>query len=1436
MQINKLTYLIITIFVLNAVALFTQDKYILQIKPKTKKAQIQSSFQELNISNFRQVFSVFSENNNENTILSNKFTREQIDLIDNLSRYYQFELPKNTNNNEIIEQIKNNPNIEFIESNFIYSIHTDFTSSPNDKLYTEQWALKAISAERAWQKATGKGITIAVVDTGIDFEHPDLENSLWINSAEDINGNGRFDPWPYFEQQEGLSGDINWIDDDGNGYIDDVIGYDFVNQEYANFGDWTMPDNIPFDEAGHGTSVSGVISAQANNSIGIAGLAFDSKIMTLRAFDATGNGEADDIAASIVYAALNGAKVMNFSFGDRNKSRIMYDAIRFAYSMGCVMFTSSGNNNWFFNQYPSMYEEVINVGGINPTSTRFGRGNYGSMLDFSAPAEAVMTTSAREEYKKESGTSLAAPYASATAALLLELNPKLTPVEIRGILSETAEEADIREWNPFYGSGILNAGNAVNYTSTTIIEITTPLNEQNFDRDKIQNIELKGTIITPFFNYYRVYIGEGILPQQWTDISEDVKTQIKNNKITDVDISNLKDTVYTISVKISLHNNKTYERRVQINVTSSANKIEYLTFKHINAYFGKQRYVVISAGLNKNTDFFVRFRPKGSQDSWQQVSGLLNKANKHVLRVGEEATAGVAYEAIAYAYSDKDTTKREFEFTRLDDYFVSDNFANLPQTMGRSYIKNFVGDVNGNGLMNFATADMPNLGVNSVILWQYENGNIIPLDTLNEPWIPIGFGESNGDGRGEILLTSSAKTRIYQYQDGNKNKIFQENIYDSDDYHKHWAEHFVDLNNNGRHDIIVSNDTSYFALQYIDGAYKKFAVAELPVSLRRYGIELGGEFGDLTGNSTNNLVIANRFGNLYVYEFSDNQFELKYVDSTDISIRNQGLQLLDVTGDGINEIVQLVHGSTILFGDYEGSNSIWYLRVLKNVGNYQYETLWEDYFYGVRAGFVDRLGFSYRNSISGGDLTGDGKEEVIISTFPNLYILNWNNDTQRMEALWNYPATNSSDVLVYDFNGNGINEIAFNAFDRVVFYEFNPKTDRPHTPYLLEGEALTTTLAKLKWRYDSEAEYFQVFYIDRRPEGVFAVPFEEAITTELEIEISNLAAGTHYEFVVVAFDNQFAEPISNFSEIADVYMFERGRMLTANVINSRGIYAGFSAKLPYHYVEPSMFSLRDLSGKIYTPVSTVVTADTGVVITFADNLPYGNLTLKSFEFRDYWGNRTLESTIIIENIQTPEIEELYLTRLEVLGLSLLKLTFSEPVNFGQATNIENYSIAPYGQIIFAEPDIFDNTSVLLTLNSGFRSYVARGINYTLTARNIFSLIGSPMTKTAGNTLAFALAAEHLRDVYAFPNPARVQQDNEIYFGNLSPRAEIKIMTLEGIEINTVYERDGNGGTHWDLLDKSGKRIKSGIYMYRVEGEDIDGRPLAPVFRKFAVIP
>lgn len=312
------------------------------------------------------------------------------------------------------------------------------------------WHHIALQTASAWTRTQGSSnLVLAIIDSGIEWTLPAFHRQLWINRAEDLNGNGLIDP-----------SDFNGQDEDGNGFIDDLIGYDFTDQPFTlSGGDNIGEDPIPRDENGHGTAMASLIGARGDLSP-VWGVAPGVKLMILRCFNAEGYGEDDDIARAIVYAAENGARIINCSFGDKAPSRMVHAAIRYAVNRGCIIIAASGNGTGRQPHFPSGYPEVIAAGGLGYDEAT-GKyylwplsGYY--RVDWVAPADRVPALLPNGSVQALSGTSIAAALSSAAAAILLSRYPDLTTEGVRATFASRALPLNGDKWSPFTGSGRLS--------------------------------------------------------------------------------------------------------------------------------------------------------------------------------------------------------------------------------------------------------------------------------------------------------------------------------------------------------------------------------------------------------------------------------------------------------------------------------------------------------------------------------------------------------------------------------------------------------------------------------------------------------------------------------------------------------------------------------------------------------------------------------------------------------------------------------------------------------------------------------------------------------------------------------------------------------------------------------------------------------------------
>lgn len=332
-----------------------------------------------------------------------------------------------------------------------------FARMPNDTEYDEQWYLDMIDAPEAWDVETGESsVVIAVLDTGVDLDHPDLEDNIWINTDEIAD---------------------NEIDDDGNGFVDDVYGWDFVDYDNGPVPD-TSAGSDP-DAVSHGTVISGLIAATGNNNEGLAGVVWDAQIMSVRMLDKTGSGDSIDARNAINYAVDNGADVINLSFSGTTNDPALRKAVMNAYNQGVVIVAALGNEGVNINAspvYPACYKDgdvdwVIGVAASNRTDKHSLFSNYGSScVDLSAPGEdmyGLFYYEPSDGYSTLygdhwSGTSVASPVVAGAAALILSKYPNLEPVDIRNILKLSVDPMSLSGvYRNQFGAGRLNVDQAI---------------------------------------------------------------------------------------------------------------------------------------------------------------------------------------------------------------------------------------------------------------------------------------------------------------------------------------------------------------------------------------------------------------------------------------------------------------------------------------------------------------------------------------------------------------------------------------------------------------------------------------------------------------------------------------------------------------------------------------------------------------------------------------------------------------------------------------------------------------------------------------------------------------------------------------------------------------------------------------------------------------
>jgi beta propeller repeat protein len=475
-----------------------------------------------------------------------------------LTHVYLVELPVDADVEATAKAFSADPHVEYAQPDFL--VRADHV--PNDPYYgstgswgqpyDDLWGLKKIQAATAWDTTRGNGIVVAVVDTGADLTHPDLGANAWINPGETA-GNG--------------------VDDDANGYVDDTNGWDFA------YG-----DNVPTDNNGHGTHVSGTIAAVGDNEVGIIGVAPLAKIMAVKGLNDAGAGSISGLATAIVYAAENGADVINNSWGCAGRcprNPVAEDAVRTAYSLGAVVVFAAGNSGDLVSyRSPQNMQDPkpVVVGASHPQDGAAGFSNVGGLMDFLAPGAGSSAPPPTFEpqrgilslksstcaaatcppglvvgtsYFRQAGTSMAAPHAAGAAALVLAHRPAVGADDVGQILGISADDLQFPGWDHYTGRGRMNLANALSVASVPKVKISSPVSTDGFNVKLTGTVTITGTAAGPGFAQYRLYYFPLGNVLSKTPIGPPRTTPVVNGVLDQWTITGLSPSSYTLVLEVT---------------------------------------------------------------------------------------------------------------------------------------------------------------------------------------------------------------------------------------------------------------------------------------------------------------------------------------------------------------------------------------------------------------------------------------------------------------------------------------------------------------------------------------------------------------------------------------------------------------------------------------------------------------------------------------------------------------------------------------------------------------------------------------------------------------------------------------------------------------------------------------------------------------------
>ena len=1293
--------------------------------------------------------------------------------------------------------------------------------------------LDVVGALDAWENTVGDStVRVGVVDTGVYLAHPDLMGQMGINEEEDLNNNGRFDPYPASE-----GGDLNGVDDDGNGYVDDVIGYDFVDRPQAiPTGDYEDRDPDPRPDptgpgSGHGTAVAGVVAAAPKDpGAGVAGVAPGVSIVPLRAFGGDGRGQADDIAAAIVYGATMGLDVLNLSFGRDQPVPVIEEAIEYANERGTVVVAAAGNELTDAPHYPSDYPEVLSVAWLAEDGEGlpdFNQSQYGIGIDIGAPGTNVFSTRFPRNhlssddapprsalYGPNSGSSFSAPQVAGAAALLRSADSSLSPASIRSILTSTASDLDAENWDVRTGAGRLDARTALLRSYPARTEITRPRHNGGTQGDA--PLPVIGSALSASFESYALYYAEGtrnldVRPDPWREIRSRVSSQRLRDTLGVWDVESLPEGEYTLRLVTRLADGSTVEDRCRVYVdrTPPTVDLQFLGRGRVEGTNG----VVADVESDDPVRLYLTIRLNGRRDSVESEARVRRQGITWANERGRGGEAHVTLRATnPSGLSATIDTTLSIPPNQENEALLRRTTTSVP----RGYLLSTTTDFDGDGLQELVlNQDRASAGISDTIRsFEWMGNGFAPADTVQSRAFPRDRGDTDGNGLQELLFQVRGETTIREQPSPTafpRSTIFADTTDSGENLR---GALLTDLTGNGADNLLgVTASTEWRVFTRTGDQFQEAFRLSNPTaggpdsSLANVFGPPEAAAGDFDGDGAPDLLVGDRDGDLILYEASnDASMEVAWTNETDRVDAGERFGVGDVTGDARPEFVTMSRTAPEEFPAGGRAPSISYYTVWTATGPDTYQ---RSYRLPVAAPPVDQ------GAIEMGDLDGDRRDEVVIAHPPSLLVLD------RAEGTWRVlhenhqsPSVLTPEMVVSDFSGDGrASVIAAATQDSLQRYVVEGAAVRNAPPRWVEARPLGVDAARLVWRASGADSV-----------DVLAGPVEgELRPLRTTSDSSAKIPGTQTRrYVLRAWREDTASPLSPARSIrphapATVTDVEYPDPSTVKLRFSDPLAEG---------VRAAQFSFGEQE---QSPTRLVQTNNrASVVLHFPRSVSGQSGQLRWQQINDASG-LPVGDTVRSLSFPASDRRSLVVEEATILDERRVQLRYSAPVPAAQATDPSRYRLDPRGQVDDVRMREASDRTVLLRVDGLVVG--ATGQEASLTITDMVSTTGHSLAQEGG-TVRLTQPAGDLDNVFVYPNPHRSHQHGEeLTIAGLPTRATIRVYSPDGRLVDEwTVEDNPTGGTTWDLRDRRGQRVPSGIYLFRVEAPD-----QSAVLKKAAVL-
>ncbi|MCZ2356010.1 MAG: S8 family serine peptidase [Bacteroidia bacterium] len=1249
------------------------------------------------------------------------------------------------------------------------------------------WHHQRVHSFEAWDITTGdSAIIVGIIDTGIDYYHPEFSKQFYINSLEDLNQNGQLD-----------STDFNGIDDDHNGFIDDVIGYNFAELPILpSGGNHSISRGNVYDDNQHGTIVGGLLAAKSDNGIGGCGIAPNVKLLIVRAFNSSGTGEDRDIAQAIIYAADRGARIINCSFGDVYPSLLMHAAIRYAYQKGCIIIASAGNGTGDQRHFPSDFQEVISV-SASSYDAQAGReylwpvSSFGNHVALCAPGSSVFAptrsdTLGNAAFGFFSGTSIAAPIVSGAAALCLSKIPTLTPDQMRGRLTATCDDIGPIGWDYYTGAGRVNTFRALNLIGNPIVKIHNLKPDQGLNQTQIPIV---ATAVHPLFQSFSIdyHLGRDESNQIWINVLDKQFKQVLQDTVTWWDISNIPSGEITLRLRVFLRNQQTDEVKIRLykDTTAAITSVLYAT----PVWDDNQRKILVTFKHAEVCTTRLIYQYSGAAACTLTYDRITR--NGHFL-INPEITQPAEIQwwlELTSTSSLKSTTNIQKTWL-IPEIIPSSERIFKPKNYGipLAYTLPFLTDFNQNNLPEIVSSRFQfDANDGRVKFWEFNGIKFLLKDSVSIPelLIPKDTADITGDFLPELLANKNDSIVLLT------GTPFPNKSLNLGTIERGYPARFADTDNDSNVEIIAKDFRNYFILEKNGSTFQR--TATLPDSTTNY---LGSTapkalVEDFDQDGKREIVTGDFDGDFQIYENTgNNTYKLNFIHETGLQKSSDYLCAGDMNHNGKPEFFVATHTSTLRDEHSEYEPPYWNLEIWEATADDQYQRIWQDALFD----FQDETG----PAATMADLTGDGFPELIITNFPKTYILSFQNGNYQW--IWFYYGTYNPTILCGDVDKNGLAEVLLGVSDTSYFFEYQPN-GLSISAVALNASLVSEDSVQLTWSGSGSSSYQILLakYTDDFFQGISPISGNS-------FGVGGLEKNERYVFVV----RSVLPDTGAFSNLVFIRTHGQVNIRRAYVSGGSQVSVQFSQPIPNPDLLLSVLKLTHNTDSL--PITEIFpTPDsTKLLLNTADNCPPGNYSIQVLiNLPGLW----IDTTQIYQWVEVSKQPALFLTNWEKTGDNEAILHFNKPVNT-TSVHLESFQVQPFG---FVQDFEVSSDQIWLRLR-GIR-LGATGIPVSITIRGITGQNFEAQRDSLGDVATFWEAAADFSEVYAFPNPYKKNSVSEgVTISNLPSFAVVRIYTLQGERVRQLVERNADGGTFWDLTDNNGKRVRPGIFWFVAEND------------------